>query len=76
RHPATHAPGAAYAYSNSNYTLLGLVIEKVTGHDAVHELRARVLDPLGLADIRMEGFEPVDAGRLPARYHFDTPEFR
>ena len=76
RHPATNAPGAAYAYSNSNYTLLGLVIEKVTGHDAVQELHARVLDPLGLRDIRMEGFETVDAARIPARYHFNTPEFR
>lgn len=76
RHAATNAPGAAYAYSNSNYTLLGLVIEKVTGHDAVQELHARVLDPLGLRDIRMEGFEPVDAARIPARYHFNTAEFR
>jgi D-alanyl-D-alanine carboxypeptidase len=76
RHPATNAPGAAYAYSNSNYTLLGLVIEKVTGRDALQELHARVLDPLGLTDIRMEGFEPVDASRMPARYHFNTPQFR
>ena len=76
RHPATNAPGAAYAYSNSNYTLLGLVIERVTGHDALHEIRARTLAPLGLSDIRLEGFEPVDGTRVPARYHFDTPEFR
>lgn len=76
RHAATNAPGAAYAYSNSNYTLLGLVIEKITGHDAVREIHERVLAPLGLTDIRMEGFEPVDARRIPARYHFDTPDFR
>jgi D-alanyl-D-alanine carboxypeptidase len=76
RHAATNAPGAAYAYSNSNYTLLGLVIEKVTGHELVRELRERLFAPLGLADIRLEGFEPVDANRLPARYHFDTVEFR
>jgi D-alanyl-D-alanine carboxypeptidase len=76
RHLATNRPGAAYAYSNSNYTLLGLVIEKITGHEAVREIHARVLDPLGLTDIRLEGFEPADANRIPARYHFDTPEFR
>lgn len=76
RHAATNAPGAAYAYSNSNYTILGLVIEKVTGHDATQEIHERLLRPLGLPDIRMEGFESVDAARLPARYHFDTPEFR
>jgi len=76
RHEATNAPGAAYAYSNSNYTLLGLVIEKVTGHELVQELHERLLTPLGLPDIRLEGFEPVDATRLPARYHADTPQFR
>lgn len=76
RHPATNAPGAAYAYSNSNYTILGLVIEKVTGHEAVREIHERVLAPLGLTDIRMEGFEPVDAARIPARYHYNTADFR
>lgn len=76
RHSATNAPGAAYAYSNSNYTLLGLVVEKVTGHELVREIHQRLLGPLGLADIRMEGFEAIDAGRIPARYHFNTPEFR
>jgi D-alanyl-D-alanine carboxypeptidase len=76
RHAAANAPGAAYAYSNSNYTILGLVIEKVTGHEAVREIHERVLAPLGLTDVRMEGFEPVDGKRIPSRYHFNTPEFR
>ena len=76
RHPATNEAGKGYAYSNSNYTLLGLVIEKVTGHEALTEIHARLLDPHGLRAIRMEGFEPIDARHLPARYHFDTPEFR
>jgi D-alanyl-D-alanine carboxypeptidase len=34
RDPPTNAPGAGYGYSNSNYTLLGLILEKVTGHEA------------------------------------------
>jgi D-alanyl-D-alanine carboxypeptidase len=76
RHPATNPPGHGYAYSNSNYTLLGLVIEKVTGHDAVAEIHARLLDGRGLRSIRLEGFEPMDTRRLPARYHFDTAAFR
>ncbi|MBS0373725.1 MAG: beta-lactamase family protein [Proteobacteria bacterium] len=75
RDHATHAPGAGYTYSNTNYTLLGLVIERLTGQDAASEIRRRVLDPHGLTDIRLEGFEPVDASRLPSRYHFGTAEF-
>jgi D-alanyl-D-alanine carboxypeptidase len=73
--PATNAPGAGYAYSNSNYTLLGLIIERVTGHEAVAEIRRRILVPLALADVRFEGFEPVDTSRLPARYQFGTGAF-
>ena len=44
--PADHDPGRQYSYSNTNYTLLGLVIEAVTGHDAAAEIRRRILQPL------------------------------
>ena len=76
RDPPANEPGKGYAYSNTNYTLLGLIIEKVTGHEAVSEVHRRVLDPLGLSDIRFEGFEPIDARRLPSRYQFFTAEYR
>jgi D-alanyl-D-alanine carboxypeptidase len=76
RHPATNPPGEGYAYANTNFTILGLVLEKVTGRDMVDLLHRDLLDPLGLADIRLEGFEAIDPARLPARYHYDTPEFR
>jgi D-alanyl-D-alanine carboxypeptidase len=75
RDKASNAPGMGYGYSNSNYTLLGLIIEKVTGHDAVAEVHERILAPLGLGDVHFEGFEPVDSGRLPSRYQFGTAEF-
>lgn len=75
RDPATNEPGRGYGYSNSNYTLLGLIIEKVTGHEAVSEIHARVLAPLGLTDVHFEGFEPIDPARLPSRYHYGTAEF-
>jgi D-alanyl-D-alanine carboxypeptidase len=75
RDQAHNEPGKGYAYSNTNYTLLGLVIEKVTGHDAVREVHERILTPEGLSDIHFEGFEPVDKSRVPHRYHFGTAEF-
>lgn len=75
RDHATNEPGSGYGYSNSNYTLLGLIIEKVTGHEAVREIHERLLAPRGLMDIRFEGFEPVDAARVPSRYHFGTAVF-
>jgi D-alanyl-D-alanine carboxypeptidase len=75
RDKSTHEPGLGYGYSNTNYTLLGLIIEKVTGRQAVTEVHERILAPLGLMDVRFEGFEPVDESRLPSRYHFGTADF-
>jgi D-alanyl-D-alanine carboxypeptidase len=42
------APGKRYAYSNTEYTLLGLVIEHATGRSWQHEVTDRVIRPLGL----------------------------
>jgi D-alanyl-D-alanine carboxypeptidase len=43
------APGTRYAYSNSEYTLLGLVIEHATDRSWQQEVTDRVIRPLGLA---------------------------
>jgi D-alanyl-D-alanine carboxypeptidase len=75
-HAALAAPGVAFSYSNSGYTLLGLMIEKSTGHTAVSEIRRRLLLPLGLRDTYFEGFEPGQPDRVPHRYHYATPQFR
>jgi D-alanyl-D-alanine carboxypeptidase len=43
-------PGRTWAYSNSNYLLLGELVRAVTGHPLATEVRRRLLDPLGLED--------------------------
>ena len=75
-HAPLAPPGEKFSYANTNFTLLGMVIEKVTGHDAVDEIHRRILEPLGLPDIHLEGFEPVPQDRLPHRYHWATADFR
>jgi D-alanyl-D-alanine carboxypeptidase len=42
------APGAGWRYSNTNYLLLGLVVERATGQSFADHLRADLLEPLGL----------------------------
>ncbi|HEU0235991.1 MAG TPA: serine hydrolase [Candidatus Limnocylindrales bacterium] len=42
------APGTGWRYSNTNYLLLGLIAERLTGTDLATALRIRFLDPLGL----------------------------
>ncbi len=42
------AGGAAWHYSNTNYLLLGLIAERVTGQSLGVAIRTRLLEPLGL----------------------------
>ena len=72
--PATNAPGERYAYSNTNYTILGLIIEAVTGNDAASEIRRRILEPLELENTFLESFEDVPGGYVH-HYHYATPDF-
>jgi CubicO group peptidase (beta-lactamase class C family) len=51
RQPRRFPPGSRHAYSNSNYTLLALVAERVEGRDFGSLLRARLFKPLGLDGI-------------------------
>lgn len=44
--PRTGEPGEKWSYSNTNYTLLGLIIERLTGHDLATELNTRLFEPL------------------------------
>jgi len=47
--PPLFAPGTAFFYSNTDYTLLGLIITRITGHSWRHEILQRVIRPLRLA---------------------------
>lgn len=46
--PADFAPGEDYAYSNTNYLLISLLIEKVTGKSKFQYIQEEILTPLGL----------------------------
>jgi D-alanyl-D-alanine carboxypeptidase len=46
-HNALFVPGTNWAYSNTGYVLLGLVVEKITGQTIGEALRMRIFEPLG-----------------------------
>ncbi|MDN3352822.1 serine hydrolase domain-containing protein [Actinomadura sp. DC4] len=54
-HPALFRPGKGWSYSNTDYLLAGLLIEKVTGHPYGEEIRRRILTPLGLRATSVPG---------------------
>jgi D-alanyl-D-alanine carboxypeptidase len=53
------APGQGWHYSNSDYVLLGMVIEKATGQKAGAVLHAQAIDVAHLAFTVLDGYEPI-----------------
>jgi D-alanyl-D-alanine carboxypeptidase len=63
--PLRFAPGTGWAYSNTDYVLAGLMVERATGATLGSELRRRIVRPLHLRDTRF----PVRSARLGGRAH-------
>ncbi|MBF6328114.1 serine hydrolase domain-containing protein [Nocardia transvalensis] len=55
RLPAKFAPGTRFEYTNTNYIVAGMLVERVTGRPYAEQLRERILAPLGLPDTIMPG---------------------
>lgn len=60
-HEPDFPPGTGQRYSNTNYVLAALVMEAVSGNTYEHEVRERVIEPLGLRGTVMPG----DTSYLP-----------
>jgi D-alanyl-D-alanine carboxypeptidase len=58
RRPPRFQPGERWEYSNTGYVLAGMIVERVTGRTWQHEVRARVVEPLGLRDTSLPGTSP------------------
>lgn len=54
-HEPYFQPGAGWHYSNTNYILAGLIIEKATGKTYASEVERRVIKPLGLRATSLPG---------------------
>ncbi|MCX4977565.1 serine hydrolase [Streptomyces sp. NBC_00620] len=75
--PLTNAPGAAYSYSNTNFVVGGMLIEKLTGQSVRTEYQKRIIKPLKLtgtsyvhpntaiAGRHANGYLPPDEGGTP-----------
>ncbi|MEC3953092.1 serine hydrolase domain-containing protein [Nocardia sp. CDC153] len=48
--PPQFEPGAEFRYTNTNYVLLGMMIERLTGHSLADTISTRILEPLGMRD--------------------------
>jgi CubicO group peptidase (beta-lactamase class C family) len=63
-------PGSRWRYDNTGYVLLGMLIEKLTGHSWAADIEERFAKPMGLADTRSCQAEPI----IPRRVRGYEPE--
>jgi D-alanyl-D-alanine carboxypeptidase len=68
----TGEPGGPYHYSNTNYIVLGEIIEQVAGNPWADEVRTRIVEPLGLTgtsaieDVEATGYQVLDGAFVDA----------
>jgi CubicO group peptidase (beta-lactamase class C family) len=62
--PPLFTPGTDWAYSNTNYILLGEVIAKVSGESYVSYVQTKLLDPAGMQHSQLDNVEDMIPGRV------------
>ena len=74
--PLRFDPGARWDYSNTNYALAGLIVERVTGMPFAEALRHWVLEPLALRDTYYDDEEAVVPRRAEGYIRGDSSWLR
>lgn len=69
--PATFAPGTSWGYSNTNYLLAGLIVQRVTGRPIGDEITTRVIERAGLQDTYWPntGVQTIRGAHPQSYYH-------
>ncbi|MEU3353448.1 serine hydrolase domain-containing protein [Streptomyces sp. NPDC037389] len=62
---AVSAPGAEFHYSNTNFQIAGMLIEKITGMPVARAITSRIIEPLGLTQTT---FPAAGDRTLPVRF--------
>ncbi|MCC3276549.1 beta-lactamase family protein [Arthrobacter sp. zg-Y20] len=71
--PALFSPGERWEYSNTNYIVLGLLVEKVTQRPLGEEITRRIIEPLGLQHTYFPAQgEQEFRGAHPSGYHMEA----
>lgn len=66
KHPLLYPPGTNWNYSHTNYVILGLALEKITGKPMAELLQEKVLGPLGLTNTAASQLPPIPEPALHA----------
>ena len=71
---ATQGPSGQFSYSNTNYMLLGVIVEQVSGNTWEHEVRTRLLDPLALDGTFLPSVDEVPQVALGYTYSSEATD--
>ena len=64
-------PGTDWSYSNTNFIIAGLIINRIEGKDAVEVIREKILDPLEMKHTFMKEFEEYPLEEKAHGHTFD-----
>ena len=67
RKPLDFDPGTKWQYSNTNYVIAGLILERITGTPLLQFLTSRIFAPLGMTTVTDIDNAPLGPGE-PERY--------
>jgi CubicO group peptidase (beta-lactamase class C family) len=73
--PLDFAPGTRYQYSNSNYFLLGSIIEKVSGKTYPQYLQENIFNVIGLSSTFYESQSAIIPNRVSG-YSLENEQYR
>ncbi|MDB9374143.1 serine hydrolase domain-containing protein [Nodularia sphaerocarpa] len=64
-------PGESWEYSNTNFLLLGMVVEAATNGNIANEIRDRILEPLALSNTFFAEQEAIPGDYVRGYWDFD-----
>ena len=68
-------PGKKFAYNNTNFVLLALIIEKITKMNYPEAMKYMVFDPIGMTDTFVMDFEK-DSANVSKSYYYNGNEWK
>jgi D-alanyl-D-alanine carboxypeptidase len=74
--PLQFVPGQSWQYSNTNYIVLGMLIELATGDSLAYNFRQRIIEPLNLSSTYLANMEPPTADLVRGKsFFFDADHY-
>jgi len=75
-HPLVFTPGSKFSYCNSNYFLLGYIIELITGKSYAEYMQQHIFTPIGLTNTYYDDEKQVIPNRVRGYGKWDNGKYQ